>query len=209
MHMQRLLTHVQDLRATISQGIFYQHLTEIPIGWWVHQLAHQSRGFTQALALRYARCSDERFADVFARHAHEELLHPEQLRHWMEEHALLGSSKFCEVPATPETLRLLALCRETAVQNDTAIQIAILNVVSEGVALDFYTRIIPLLKQQGLNDGAYWRVHREVDDYHLRMGLDLLTDADEARCMVAAETAATAYGDMLTSWRDPPLPRVG
>ena len=53
------------------------------------------------------------------------------------------------------------------------VQVVALNVLSEGVAFDFYNAVIPILKKLKIHTGRYWGVHADVDMHHLTMGLDL------------------------------------
>ncbi|MHC2335378.1 hypothetical protein [Bradyrhizobium sp. USDA 4454] len=46
-------------------------------------------------------------------------------------------------------------------------------VVSEGVAFDFFSAIIPVLKNLKIDSGRYWSVHADIGMHHLTMGPDL------------------------------------
>lgn len=206
--MEWLLEYAERYRAHIRSGPFFRSLerAERPSDLkWIHQLLHQSREFTQALCMRYSLCRDKSFQSIFAEHAFEEADHPDQLLAWMSKHGFLEGTEAGGVPATQETINNLAFCWRSAVRESHDVQVVTLNVLSEGVALDFYTATIPVLDQMGLLSGRYWKVHREVDADHLRLGLD--------RCgEVAADSrtgqlyqrmlwhAACLYHQMLSSW---------
>jgi hypothetical protein len=109
------------------------------------------------------------------------------------------------LPATQETLNSLAFCWRSAVHEPHDVQVVSLNVLSEGVALDFYTAVIPVLERLGLLSGRYWKVHREVDEHHLRMGVDRCGDIaiDSPTGMLYQRVlwhAAGLYHQMLCSW---------
>src|SRR5262245_16890715 len=80
----------------IAQGEMFEHLvaTRHPgmLGW-VHQLAHMSRDFIQALLMRAALCgrrrsSDYAFYPAFCEHARAEARHPIELEAWMRRFGL-------------------------------------------------------------------------------------------------------------------------
>jgi len=206
--MDWLLDQAEKYRAMIRSGPFFQSLTraEQPSDLkWTHQLLHQSREFTQALCLRYSLCNDKRFQNIFAEHAVEEADHPEQLTTWMLKHGFLDAPDAPVAPPTPETLNNLAYFCRSAVRDTPEVQVVALNILSEGVALDFYTAVIPVLTKLDLLTGRYWKVHREVDAHHLTMGLD--------RCEAVAPNSpaghhyqrvllhsASLYHQMLSSW---------
>jgi len=209
MQMQWLLDLAEGYRRELRSGLFFQHLAraERPadLSSWVHQLYHQSREFTKSLCLRSALCCDPRYRDVFAEHAVEEADHPAQLRHWMREHGYLDGVEPRNVPPTPETLDAAGCYWRTAICEPPDVQVISLNLLSEGVALDFYSAVIPVLKKLGLLTGRYWKIHREVDSHHLELGLDLCGDVaqDSVRAEVYRRTlshCARLYGAMLSSW---------
>lgn len=206
--MDWLLEHAERYRAQIQSGPFFERLARVEHPndlRWVHQLIHQSREFTQALCLRYSLCRDRRYQTIFAEHAFEEADHPDQLIEWMGKHGFLEGVEPGSIPATQETINTLAFCWRSAVHESHDMQVVALNVLSEGVALDFYSAVIPVLSQLDILSGRYWKVHREVDSHHLQMGLDRCGD-------VAAESAtglryqrvlwhcANLYHQMLSSW---------
>ena len=84
-------------------------------------------------------------------------------------------------------------------------QVVSLNVLSEGVALDFYTAVIPVLSHLDILSGRYWKVHREVDAHHLKMGLDRCGDVTPEspaglRYQRVLWHSANLYHQMLGSW---------
>jgi Iron-containing redox enzyme len=206
--MDWLLDHAERYRSQIRSGPFFQKLerAEQPSDLkWVHQLLHQSREFTQALCLRYSLCQDRNYQGIFAEHAFEEADHPDQLIAWMDKHGFLDSSNPEGVPATQETINNLAFCWRMAMREPHDVQVVALNVLSEGVALDFYSAVIPVLSRLGILSGRYWKVHREVDSHHLRLGLDRCGDvaADSPTGMRYQRVlwhSACLYHQMLASW---------
>jgi len=206
--MEWLLNHAERYRSHIRSGPFFQKLTRVerPSDLkWIHQLLHQSREFTQALCLRYSLCHDRRYQRIFAEHAFEEADHPDQLMSWMSKNGFLAGSEAACLPATQETLNSLAFCWRSAIREPHDVQVVSLNLLSEGVALDFYTAVIPVLERLGLLSGRYWKVHREVDEQHLRMGLDQCGDVaiDSPTGMLYQRVlwhSAGLYHQMLSSW---------
>ncbi|HEU4730500.1 MAG TPA: iron-containing redox enzyme family protein [Kofleriaceae bacterium] len=206
--MDWLLDHSERYRSQIRSGPFFQNLgrTERPSDLrWIHQLLHQSREFTQALCLRYSLCQDKRYQAIFAEHALEEADHPDQLIAWMTKHGFLDDVEPGGVPATQDTLNNLAFCCRAAVREPHDVQVVALNVLSEGVALDFYSAVIPVLSQLDVMTGRYWKVHREVDNHHLRMGLDRCGDVEPSspKGLLYQRVlwhAASLYHQMLSSW---------
>jgi hypothetical protein len=218
--MDWLLDHAERYRSQIRSGPFFKKLTRVerPSDLkWIHQLVHQSREFTQALCLRYSLCHDKRYQSIFAEHAVEEADHPDQLLLWMSKHGFLDGVEAEGVPATQETLNSLAFCCRSAVREPHDVQVVALNVLSEGVALDFYSAVIPVLDQLDVLSGRYWKVHREVDAHHLQMGLDRCGDvtpesATGQRYQRVLWHSASLYHQMLSSWvgeRVEPLMALG
>jgi hypothetical protein len=208
--MHWLLHHADRYRADIQSGPFFQHLARAErlsdLGW-MPQLVHQSREFTQALCLRYSLCRDPRYQSVFAEHAFEETDHPDQLIAWMGRHGLLADAEPGSVPATQETINSLAFCWRSAVHEPHDVQVVVLNAMSEGVALDFYGAVIPVLGRLGVLTGRYWALHRELDEHHQQLGLDRLDDVAPGsvtgqRYQRAMWHCANLYHQMLSSWVD-------
>jgi hypothetical protein len=206
--MDWLLDQAERYRSLIRSGPFFQSLTlaERPSDLkWTHQLLHQSREFTQALCLRYSLCQDKRYQSIFAEHAVEEADHPDQLIVWMNKHGFLDGNDASVTPATPETINSLAFCCRSAVRESPDVQLIALNVISEGVALDFYTAVIPVLTKLEILTGRYWKVHREVDAHHLQMGLDRCGDVapnspQGQHYQRVLHHSASLYHQMLSSW---------
>jgi hypothetical protein len=206
--MDWLLQQAERYRSQIQSGPFFKKLARVEHPndlKWVHQLIHQSREFTQALCLRYSLCRDKRYQAIFAEHAFEEADHPDQLIAWMGKHGFLVDAEPGSVPATQETVNSLAFCWRAAVHEPHDVQVVALNVLSEGVALDFYSAVIPVLGQLNILSGRYWKVHREVDEHHLQLGLDLCGDVtpDSATGMRYQRVlchASNLYHQMLSSW---------
>lgn len=206
--MQWLLEQAEQYRAVIRTGPFFKTLPSVsrPADLaWTHQLLHQSREFTQALCLRYSLCQDRRFQGIFAEHAVEEADHPDQLTTWMVKHGFLEHEDSAIQPMTPETINNLAFCARAALREPPDVQVVALNVMSEGVALDFYTAVMPVLARLDIQTGRYWKVHREVDAHHLQLGLDRFGDVtpdSEAgqRYQRVLQHSASLYHQMLSSW---------
>jgi hypothetical protein len=206
--MDWLLDQAEKYRSVIRSGPFFQSLTqaERPSDLkWTHQLLHQSREFTQALCLRYSLCQDKRYQGIFAEHAVEEADHPDQLIAWMVKHGFLDGAEGTVQPATPETLNNLAYVCRSAVRDTHDVQVVALNTISEGVALDFYTAVMPVLAKLDLQTGRYWKVHREVDAHHLQMGLDRCGDVapnspQGLHYQRVLQHSASLYHQMLSSW---------
>ena len=81
--------------------------------------------------------------------------------------------------------------------------------LSEGVALDFYTAVIPVLERLDILSGNYWKVHREVDNVHLTMGLDRCGDVRPESStgryyQQVLWHSASLYNAMLSSWVNQP-----
>ena len=206
--MQWLLNYSEKYRSQIRQGSFFEKLAraEQPNDLqWVHQLVHQSREFTQALCLRYSLCQDKRYQPVFAEHALEEADHPDQLIAWMKVHGFLNGTEAGSVPPTLETMNTLSFCWRSAMRDPHDLQVVALNVLSEGVAFDFYTDVIPVLDKLEILSGRYWKVHTDVDAHHLSLGLDLCGEValDSPKGILYRRVlwhAACLYHQMLSSW---------
>jgi heme oxygenase-like protein len=217
--MQWLLQTSERYRLQICQGPFFQKLSSVERPndlQWVHQLIHQSREFTQALCLRYSLCHDRRYQPVFAEHALEEADHPDQLIAWMKEHEFLKDEEPGGIPATQETLNCTAFSWRSAMHEPHDVQVIGLNLLSEGVAFDFYSAVIPVLDRLDILSGRYWKVHTDVDQHHLTMGIDLCEPvaADSAKGRLYQRVlwhSASLYHQMLSSWvgeHVEPLPQL-
>ena len=73
------------------------------------------------------------------------------------------------------------------------------------MSFDFFSAVIPIFARIGLKTNRYWVVHREIDQEHLAMGIDLIPQCDEDSALgkeysrIAYETSVL-YGRMLDSW---------
>jgi Iron-containing redox enzyme len=206
--MEWLLDQSEKYRSQLRSGPFFRKLADVEKPGqltWIHQLVHQSREFTQALCLRYSLCSDKNYKSIFAEHAFEEADHPDQLLAWMGKHGFLENVGPEGVPPTQDTVNCLAYCWRSALREPHDVQVVSLNVISEGVAFDFYSAVIPVLKKLGILSGRYWSVHAEVDTHHLQMGLDRCGDVspDSPQGLHYQRVlwhSASLYHQMLASW---------
>jgi len=217
--MEWLFDISEQYRSQLREGPFFRRVADATLPndlGWVHQLIHQSREFTQALCLRSSLCRDRRYQPIFAEHAMEEADHPDQLIAWMSEHGFLHDTEPGAVPPTMETLNTISYCWRSAMCDPHDVQVVALNLLSEGVALDFYSTVIPVLDRLRLLSGRYWKIHTDVDAHHLRMGLDICgdvtRDSEQGRLYQRVLwQSATLYHQMLSSWvgeRVQPLPQL-
>lgn len=208
--MQWLLSLAEEYRSHIRGGPFYKALALASdpkgISGWIHQLYHQSRDFTSALSLRYAMCQDPLFQGCFAKHAMEEVDHCEQLIDWMRKHEFLEANETpTDIAPTLETQLVSAYCFRSVLRESYAHQVIALNLISEGVSYDFFSAVNPRLAELGLRVGHYWQVHKEIDQTHLAMGLDLIPKCSpqgslgKTYAQIAWEMASL-YERMLDSW---------
>lgn len=208
--MEWLLNLAEKYRAGICSGRFFRDLemAEKPeeIKGWIQQLYHQSRDFTSALSIRYALCKDPLFQGCFARHAIEEVDHCDQLLAWMHKHGFLKPSESpTSHPPILETTLVSAYCFRSVLRESYAHQVIAMNLISEGVSYDFFSAVNPKLESLGFPVGRYWQVHKEIDQQHLALGLDLIPQCGEdsvegkTYARIAWETASL-YGRMLDSW---------
>ncbi|QYO67098.1 iron-containing redox enzyme family protein [Leptolyngbya sp. 7M] len=212
--MEWLLNLAEEYRAGIRSGRFFRELERIKkpeeVKGWIHQLYYQSRDFTSALSMRYAMCKDPRFQGCFAKHAMEEVDHCDQLLAWMRKHNFLAPNESpTHTLPTLETSLVSAYCFRSVLRESYAHQVIAMNLISEGVSYDFFSAVNPKLKSLGLSVGHYWQVHKEIDQQHLALGLDLIPqcekDSDEGQ--IYTQTAwemATLYQKMLDSWSEIP-----
>ena len=176
--MQWLWDLAQEYRDFVRSSPFFEtiSLASSPAEFqWVRQLYHLSSDFTSAVAIRYAKCDDPRFRDAFGEHAAEEVEHPHDLAVWMREFGFLASDEApTSVPPTLETLALGSYWLRSAIREPIAHQIITLNLMTEGIALDFYANVNPKLAELGLTPKGYWLAHQEADVEHQMLGLDLI-----------------------------------
>jgi hypothetical protein len=205
--MKWLLNQSERYRARIRSGPFFTRLAQVERPsdlTWIHQLLHQSREFTQAICLRYSLCHDKTYQRIFAEHAFQEADHPDQLVDWMGRYGFLSGAAPA-LPASQDTLNNLAYCWRAAVRESHDVQIVALNVVSEGVAHDFFAAVLPVLDRLGLSNGSYWQLHQEIDARHLQLGLEQCGDTaiDSPRGQLYQRVvwhASALYHQMLSSW---------
>ena len=208
--MQWLLNLAEKHRARLLSGVFYNELnlaaSPSDIAGWIRQLYYQSRDFTSALSLRHALCRDLHFQSCFAQHAMEEVDHCQQLLDWMHTHRFLQPNESPNsVPARLETLTVNAYCFRSVLRESSAHQVIALNLISEGVSYDFFSRVTPKLDELGLSVGRYWMIHKQIDLQHLAMGLDLIPqceeDSPEGRDYARTTwEMSSLYSQMLDSW---------
>jgi Iron-containing redox enzyme len=176
--MQWLWDIAQDYRSILKQSEFYQKvaLASCPEDFqWIRQLYYLSCDFTAAVAIRYGSCPDPRFRDAFGEHAAEEVTHPEDLAAWMREYGFLAADELpTSVHPTLETLALGSYFIRSVIREPIAHQIITINLMTEGIAFDFYNRINPKLAELGLIPKGYWSAHQEADMEHQVLGLDLI-----------------------------------
>lgn len=212
-----LINYVNDRIARIAEGPFFQFIAGVTDRsglFWVHQLAHMSRGVIQALLLRASRCGrrDGREGDVLflepsLRHAVEEAMHPIDLERWARVFDIAGTPgrpAFCGVAKTSQTERLLDHLWLIAEQGSGEEQVVVLNMVTEGVALAFYSAALETLRRLGMSTGRYWGAHKEADAGHALLGADLVhvdegSDAG-SRLLGMASVTLDLFEQMLSSW---------
>jgi pyrroloquinoline quinone (PQQ) biosynthesis protein C len=168
----------QQCRAEIRSHAFYRSVANASSAkdfFWIRQLYYLSSDFTAAAALRYGKCDDPRFRDVFAEHAAEEVDHPAKLANWMREFGFLKLDELpTSVPPNLATLSLGAYFIRSVIREPLAHQIITLNLMTESIAVDFYGQVNPKLAELGLTPKDYWLVHQEADMHHQVLGLDLI-----------------------------------
>ncbi|MEG4407030.1 iron-containing redox enzyme family protein [Microcoleus sp. MON2_D5] len=208
--MKWLLDLGAKYRQDLLSGSFYKHLAAAQhpddVRGWVRQLYYQSSDFTATLAMRYTMCRDFRYQGCFARHATEEVDHASLLLEWMHKHDFLQPGENpTSIAATLETQLVSAYCFRSVLRESYEHQVIAMNLISEGVSFDFFSAVIPVFARLGLKTNRYWTVHREIDQDHLAMGIDLIPQCDEDSAQgkeysrIARETSVL-YGRMLDSW---------
>jgi hypothetical protein len=200
--MQWLVDLVQEYRDIIKHNVFYKtvNLASSPSDFqWIRQLYYLSCDFTAAVALRYGSCHDQRFRDAFGEHAAEEVTHPEDLAHWMREFGLLAPHELpTSIPPTLETLALGSYFIRSVMRESIAHQIITLNLVTEGLACDFYSIINRRLAKVGLTPKGYWLVHQEADMEHQILGLELIPECD--RNSLCGRVYAHTVWEVFSLW---------
>lgn len=220
--MNWLVELAESYRTSIRSGLFFQQLDKTfekeQINFWVRQLFYQSREFTvDALPQRYKFSQekmDVNFRSMFAKHQAEEDKHCDMLLDWMRREKFLKPDEDpTSVPPTLETLAVSGYCFRSIVREPAYHQIITLNLISEGVSLDFFTAVIPVLKRLNLYVSPYWTIHEEVDKIHQNLGLELIPEAkpDSAQgqeYQQILKEAASFYQAMLDSWAIAPSLRL-
>lgn len=180
--MQWLIDLVQEYREITKQNLFYKSVNLASSAkdfQWIRQLYYLSCDFTAAVALRYGSCYDPRFRDAFGEHAAEEVTHPKELADWMRFWGLLAADEQpTSIPPTFETLALGSYLLRSVIRESIVHQIITLNLVTEGLACDFYAIVNPKLAEVGLTPTGYWLVHQEADIEHQILGLDLIPECE-------------------------------
>ena len=208
--MKWLLDLGAKYRQNLLAGSFYKQLTAAQhpddVRGWVTQLYHQSSDFTAALAMRYTMCRDFRYQGCFAHHATEEVDHASLLLDWMHKHGFLEPGENpTSVAATLETQLVSAYCFRSVLRESYEHQVIAMNLISEGVSFDFFSAVIPVFARIGLKTNRYWVVHREIDQEHLALGINLIPQCEpdsplgKEYARIACETSVL-YGRMLDSW---------
>jgi hypothetical protein len=116
----------------------------------------------------------------------EEADHPDQLVAWMKEHGFLNEIEAGSVPATMETQNTLSYCWRSAMRDPNDVQVVALNVLSEGVAFDFYSAVIPVLNRLKILITAMVRsmlLRRHLMQVVLPTGGDAPSPATLASCL--------------------------
>ncbi|WP_377481971.1 MAG: iron-containing redox enzyme family protein (plasmid) [Microcoleus anatoxicus] len=209
--MKWLLDLGAGYRQSLLVGPFYRQLASAShpddVRSWITQLYYQSSDFTSALALRYTMCRDFRYQGCFGHHATEEVDHASLLLDWMYKHEFLqpGKNPTLATPPTLETQLVSAYCFRSVLRESYEHQVIAMNLISEGVSFDFFSAVIPAFERLKLKTNRYWTVHRDIDQMHLAMGIDLIPQCDENSAQgkeyarIAWETSVL-YGRMLDSW---------
>ena len=109
------------------------------------------------------------------------------------------------IATTLETQLVSAYCFRSVLRESCEHQIIAMNLISEGVSYDFFSAVIPVFARLGLKTNRYWTVHKDVDQQHLAMGIDLIPqcspDSKQGKeyARIIEETTIL-YGQMLDSW---------
>jgi Iron-containing redox enzyme len=209
--MKWLLDLGAQYRQSLLSGLFYEQLAETKhpdnVRYWVRQLYYQSSDFTSALALRYSTCRDFRYQGCFGKHATEEVDHASLLLDWMHKHEFLqpGENPTSILPPTLETQLVSSYCFRSVLRESYEHQVIVMNLISEGVSYDFFSAVIPVFARIGLRTNRYWTIHRDIDQTHLALGIDLIPQCEpdspqgKEYARIVKETA-TLYDRMLDSW---------
>ncbi len=210
--MKFLVDEIEHLRAGMrARNPFFRRLAhgELDGLLWVSPLQRQARGITQLMSLRAGLCTSE-FRAAYAEHAAEEASHPDDLRQWMCAQGILERDTALSRMQHMATVDNLGLCAYVCLYEPDPVKVAVMNVVTEGVALDFYTAVIPALERMDRMSGPgsrYWRVHKAVDSVHMLLGTELcewvtVDDPMGVRCRDMALRSMSLYDSMLESWAE-------
>jgi hypothetical protein len=207
--MQWLWDLAEEYRSILRRSLFYKTVAAATCPAdlkWIRQLYYLSCDFTAAVALRYGSCHDPRFRDAFAQHAAEEVEHPADLTHWMREYGFLAPDEPpTSVAPTLETLALGSYFVRSVTRESLAHQIITLNLMTEGMACDFYSAVNPKLAELGLFPKGYWIAHQEADVEHQLLGLDLIPQSEKGSPNGQAYTrtlweVASLWAQVFESW---------
>lgn len=167
---------------------------------WTRYLLYFCDHFTRCLSLRAGLCEDDKFKNMCSDHDAEEAKHRKQLQAWMVKEGISIEG----LQPTKETVLCADFCRRVAQFAEPKVQVFILNVLAEGMALTFFTKAVETLKRLNKLHGPYWHVHKEVDELHMQMGLDLigsLSDSDIVTIKTLLNQGGMYFWDMIGSWR--------
>ncbi len=207
--MQWLWDLAQEYRDFVKSSPFYKSVsvaTSSADFQWIRQLYYLSSDFSAATAIRYGKCDDLSFRDAFAEHAAAEVEHPHDLAVWMREFGFLAPDEApTSVPPTLETLALGAYLIRSVIREPIAHQIITLNLVGEGIRVDFNAHINPKLAELGLTPKGYWTNHQATDIEHQTIGLDLIPPCekdspDGERYARIAWEVASLWKQLFDSW---------
>ena len=207
--MQWLWDLAQEYRDFVKSSPFYNSVSLASSSadfQWIRQLYYLSCDFTAATAIRYGKCDDPRFRDAFAKHAAAEVEHPHDLAVWMREFGFLAPDEApTSVPPTLETLALGSYLIRSVIREPIAHQIITLNLITKGIAVDFYESVSPKLAELGLTPKGYWTTYQEADIEHQMIGLDLIPPCekdspDGERYARIAWEVASLWKQLFDSW---------
>lgn len=167
---------------------------------WTRYLLYFCDHFTRCLSLRAGLCENDTYKNTFSDHDVEEGRHRKHLQAWMtkEEISIRG------LRPTNETVKCADLLRRVAQYGEPDVQVFLLNVLAEGMALAFFTKAAQRLQHLNKLHGPYWHVHQMVDEMHLHMGIDLIKDVTDFKAEIISgllDQAAGYFWEMIGSWR--------
>ncbi len=209
-----LIDRVNERISQVVLGSFFQFLGSVrdraDLSPLIHQLAHMSREFIQALLFRAARCGrredragEDAFLRPFLEHVRAECLHPPELEDWARMFEFVGGTgrpSFCGVPKTSQTERLLDHIWLIAERGTAAEQVVVMNMVAEGVALVFYRAMLGVLGGLGMNIGRYWKAHKDADADHALLAANLIDVEEGSELGVRLVGLASVTLDLFEQW---------